>query len=129
MSTAAATKRRRELKITLSFNPTSCGIRGLPRCVKASLTGLLTLLKTPPTAAGDERRCDLPRNATLETRALSVATTTIKHQCKAARLWEDEYCEASTSAEFDHQSRFARDDRVAGDVHTASDDVDIVSRL
>ncbi|KAL1479661.1 hypothetical protein MTO96_051676 [Rhipicephalus appendiculatus] len=48
---------------------------------------------------------------------------------QSSKTLEDEYCEASTSAEFDHQSSFARDDRVAGDVHTASDDVDIVRRL
>ncbi|KAH8024836.1 hypothetical protein HPB51_001469 [Rhipicephalus microplus] len=94
----------------------------------------VALLKMPPRAARDERRCDLPRNATRETRALSATTsggtTKTKYQCKAARLRKmDTACEASTSAVANHRRSFAGDQRFAGDVHTASDDVDIVRRL
>ncbi|KAL1466091.1 hypothetical protein MTO96_042958 [Rhipicephalus appendiculatus] len=74
MSTTAATKRMKKLKAALPIDPTSSGPRGLPRYAKASLQGLLTLLKMPPTAAGDERRCDLARNATEEIQPTSATT-------------------------------------------------------
>ncbi|KAH7969043.1 hypothetical protein HPB52_013846 [Rhipicephalus sanguineus] len=91
MSTAAATKRRRKLKATVSFGPRSRSTSGLDCCLKASFAGLLILLKMPPTAAGGENRCDLPRNArqrrfTQLQRQRSVTTTKL-NQLEAASLW------------------------------------------
>ncbi|KAH7969244.1 hypothetical protein HPB52_016289 [Rhipicephalus sanguineus] len=133
MSTAAATKRRRKLKVTLSFGPRSrsTSASGLPCYVKASLAGLLTLLKMPPTAVGDEHRCDLPRNTTEEIQATSATTIGDNYEAESSTR----SCETgrdrlrSTSAVVDHQSSFAGSDRVIGEVLTESYDVEIVRRL
>ncbi|KAL1479660.1 hypothetical protein MTO96_051675 [Rhipicephalus appendiculatus] len=130
MSTTAATKRTKKLEATLPFDPTSSGPRGLSRYAKASLRGLLTVLKMSPTAAGDEQRCDLPRNATDEFHTTSATTIGDNYEAQSrtpsSQTFDDKDWEASPSAVAGHQSSFVGFNQVAGEVRIDAVDVGIL---